>query len=154
VGDDAAMLGPIDLLQGRELLRRRAHQDDESLLSLLPHPKRRGSFRTPLDEDERPEAGDESDPPAPFVENDADGPRRFVGHRSRRRRETVMYKVGPGDTILGVAKQFGLDAEDVAHQNRIDDGDHLKVGSLLKLKVRRALIDDLSAGDKPAGGST
>jgi membrane-bound lytic murein transglycosylase D len=154
VGDDAAMLGPIDLLQGRELYRRRAHREDESLLSLLPHPRRHGSYRSPLDEDERPSTGDDDDPPSPFVENDADGPRRLVGHRSRRRRETVMYKVGPGDTILGVAKQFGLDAEDVAHQNKIDDGDRLKTGSLLKLKVRRDLIDDLSTGDKPSGGST
>jgi membrane-bound lytic murein transglycosylase D len=150
VGDDAAMLGPVDLLQGRELLRRRAHRDDESLLSLLPHPRRHGSFRVPLDEDERASAGDDDDAPAPFVENDADGPRRFVGHRPRRRRETVMYRVGPGDTIVGVAKQFGVDAEDVAHQNKIDDGEPLKVGSLLKLKVRRDLVDDLSASDKDA----
>jgi hypothetical protein len=49
-----------------------------------------------------------------------------------------------------VAKQFGVDAEDVAHTNKIDDGEPLKVGSLLKLKVRRDLIDDLSASDKDA----
>lgn len=153
VGDDAAVLNPVDLLQGRELVRRRAHRDDDSLLSLLPHPRRHGSFRSPLDDDERAAPGDgEDDPPAPFVDNDADGPRRFVGHRARRRRETLMYRVGPGDTILGVARQFGVDADDVAHQNKIDDGDKLKVGSLIKLKVRRDLVDDLSAGDKDTKG--
>jgi membrane-bound lytic murein transglycosylase D len=59
-----------------------------------------------------------------------------------------MYRVGPGDTIVGVAKQFGVDAEDVAHQNKLDDGDLLKVGSLIKLKVRKDLVDDLSASPK------
>ncbi len=59
-----------------------------------------------------------------------------------------MYRVGPGDTIVGVAKQFGIDAEDVAHANKLDDGDLLKVGSLIKLKVRHDLVDDLSASPK------
>ena len=156
VGDDARMLGSVDLLQGRELLRRRAHHEDENLLSLLPHPHRHGSLRSPLDEEEGGGggggAGGDDDPAAPLVDNDADGPRRFVGRRARRRRETVMYRVGPGDTILGVARQFGVDAEDLAHQNKIDDGDGLKIGSLIKLKVRRDLIDDLSASEKDAKG--
>ncbi len=142
--DDAGVLDPVDMLQGRELVRRRARSEDDSLLSLLPHP-RHGSLRSPFDDEER--AGDD-DPAAPLVDNDADGPRRFVGHRSRRRRDTVVYRVGPGDTILGVARQFGMDAEDVAHQNKLDDGDKLKVGALIKLKVRRDLLDDLSAGEK------
>jgi membrane-bound lytic murein transglycosylase D len=153
VGDDAAMLGSVDLLQGKELLRRRAHQDDDNLLSLLPHP-RRGSLRAPADDDDRAsaESSGDDDPAAPFVDNDADGPRRFVGHRSRRRRETMVYRVGPGDTVLGVARQFGIDAEDLAHQNKLDDGEPLKVGALIKLKVRKDLIDDLSASDKDTKG--
>lgn len=148
-GDDAAVLDPVSLLQGRELGRRRARSDDDSLLSLLPHP-RHGSLRAPIDDDDlrdlRASAGD--DDPAPFVDNDADGPHRFARHGSRHGRETVMYRVGPGDTILGVAQQFGVDADDVAHQNRIDDTEKLKVGSLLKLKVRRDLVDELATGDK------
>lgn len=152
VGDDAAMLGGVDMLQGKELLRRRAHRDDESLLSLLPPPRRRGSFRSPLDDDRGESMDGGDDPVAPLVDNDADGPRRFVGHRSRRRKETVVYRVGPGDTVVGVAKQFGIDAEDLVHRNHLDEGDKLKVGSLLKLRVRRDAIDDLSAGDKDQKG--
>src|SRR5262249_19708718 len=90
-------------------------------------------------------AGDD-DAAAPLVDNDADGPRRFVGHR--RRRQTVLYKVGPGDTVLGVAKQFGIDADDLAHQIHVDESDNLKAGTLIKLEVRRDVIADLSAGDK------
>jgi membrane-bound lytic murein transglycosylase D len=147
-GDDVSVLDPVNLLQGRELVRRRAQSDDDSLLSLLPHP-RHGSLRAPLDDGDPRAARDADDGDlAPSIDNDADGPHRFVSHRSRRGRETVMYRVGPGDTILGVAQQFGVDADDVAHQNRIEDTDKLKVGSLLKLKVRRDLVDDLAAGEK------
>ena len=145
--DDAAVLDPVDMIQGRELIRRHAKSEDDSLLSLLPHP-RHGSLRAPFDDEER-SAGDD-DPTSPLVDNDADGPRRFVGHSrsARRRRETLVYRVGPGDTILNVARQFGMEAGDLAHQAKLDDGDKLKVGALIKLKVRRDLIDDLSAGDK------
>ena len=50
VGDDASVLGGVDLLQGKELARRRARSDDDNLLSLLPHPRRHGSLRAPLDD--------------------------------------------------------------------------------------------------------
>jgi membrane-bound lytic murein transglycosylase D len=148
VGDDASVLDGVDLLQGRELTRRHAKSEDDNLLSLLPHPKRRGSLRSPLDDDDGGGAEPGDEPAAPLVDNDADGPHRFLGHRPRRRRDTVMYRVGPGDTIVGVAHQFGLEADDLAHQNRLEGDDKLKVGALLKLKVRRELLDDLSAGDK------
>jgi membrane-bound lytic murein transglycosylase D len=153
VGDDIRALDPVNMLQGKELIRRRERSDDESLLSLLPHPRRRGTLRMPLVEEDpaSARAGDD-DADAPVVDNDADGPRRFVGHRPRHRRETVMYRVGPGDTIEGVARQFGVEAEDVAHQNGLVEGDKLKVGALLKLKVRRDLLDDLSASDKDGKG--
>jgi membrane-bound lytic murein transglycosylase D len=151
VGNDdaAAVLDPVDALQGKELFKRRQRSDDESLLSLLP-PPRRHSFRRPLDDGDDASARADDDTDAPAIDNDADGPRRGLGGRARRRRETLMYRVAPGDTLAGVARQFGLDVEDVAHANRIEEGDALKSGSLLKLKVRRAVIDDLSAGDKAA----
>jgi membrane-bound lytic murein transglycosylase D len=136
VGDDAAMLNGVDLLQGKELLRRRGHREDESLLTLLPHPRRHGSLRNPFDEEDRAAGGDEDAPAAPLVDNDADGPRRLL-HKARRRRETLLYRVGPGDTILGLARQFGIDADEVAHRNRVDEDSALKVGSLLKLKVKK-----------------
>jgi len=145
VGDDASILDGVDLLKARELTRRRARSDDDSLLSLLPHP-RRHSFRVPVDDDGAV-ARDDDDPAAPIVDNDADGPHRFVGHRSHHRRQTVVYRVGPGDTIAGVAQQFGIQADEVAQQNKLDDGDKLKVGRLLKLKVRAGAIDDLAAGE-------
>src|SRR5262249_32329837 len=52
VSDEVTALDPVDLLQGRELSRRRARSEDDSLLSLLPHPRRHGSLRSPLDDDE------------------------------------------------------------------------------------------------------
>jgi membrane-bound lytic murein transglycosylase D len=148
VGDDIKALDPVDLLQGRELVRRRSVREDDSLLSLLPHPRHRGTFRSPLDDgdDDRGSARVDDDDAPPSLDNDLDGPRRV--HRARKHRETVMYRVGPGDTLLGVAKQFGIDAEDVAHANKLDDDDKLRVGSLIKLKVRKDLVDDLSASDK------
>ena len=60
---------------------------------------------------------------------------------ARSNRETVVYKVGSGDTLAGVAKQFAADVEDVARDNGLDAGDRLKEGSMLKLKVRRDVLD-------------
>jgi len=57
-----------------------------------------------------------------------------------------MYRVAPGDTVLGIARQFAVDIDDVTRQNKLDEGDKLKVGSLLRLRVRRDLVTD------PAGG--
>jgi membrane-bound lytic murein transglycosylase D len=145
--DDASILDPVDALQGRDLFRRRIRHDDDSLLSLLPHPKRR-SLRSPIDDDDDGRLGgrDDDERDAPAIDRDADGPRLFV-KRSRKKRQTLIYRVTPGDTLLGVARQFGLDVEDVARANKLHDGDKLKVGSLLKLKVRGSIVDELS-GDK------
>jgi membrane-bound lytic murein transglycosylase D len=145
VVDDAQALEPVDLLQGRELLRRRAHRDDDSLLSLLPHP-RRHSLRSPFDQDEET-AREDDDHDRPTIDHDADGP-RLLARRTRRRKETVMYRVAPGDTIPGVAKQFGMEADEVSRQTKLEEGDKLKVGSLLKLRVRHDLLDEL--GGEPA----
>lgn len=153
--DDAAVLDPIDALQGKELFRQRRQRDDESLLSLLPHPRRR-SLRAPTDDDDGAGRADEDTSDAPAIDNDADGPRRIFGRRAHRKRETLMYRVAPGDTVANVARQFGLDVEDVARTNKLDEHDPLKAGSFLKLKVRKDQIDDLSAKDvkdeKPAKG--
>jgi len=151
IAADASVLDPVDALQSKELFRRRQRSNDDSLLSLLPHPRRHGSLRRPLDGDgDEPGArsDDDDDRNAPTIANDADGPRRILGHRARRRRETLMYRIAAGDTLAGVARQFGLDVEDVARANRIEEGEPIKIGSLLKLKVRRNVIDDLSARAK------
>jgi membrane-bound lytic murein transglycosylase D len=147
--DDAAVLDPVDQLTGKELFRRRVTRDDDSLLSLLPKP-RRHTLRDAMDDDDRGDvaARDDDDHDAPTVDRDADGPLRHF-RRSRRRRETLMYRVAPGDTVLGVARQFGLDAEDVAKANKLEESDKLKVGTLLKLKVRKDVVDELStSGDR------
>jgi len=146
--DDASVLDPVDALQGKELFRRRAHRDDESLLSLLPHPRRR-TLRDPMDDGGGAEVSrDDDDHDAPALDRDADGPIRHF-RRSRKHRETLMYRVAPGDTVLGVARQFGLDAEDVAKANKMEESDKLRVGTLLRLKVRKDVVDELStSGDR------
>jgi membrane-bound lytic murein transglycosylase D len=144
--DDAAALEPVDVLSSKELVRRRARSEDQNLLSLLPHP-RRLAYRDTMDDDRPSLSRDDDEHDAPAIERDADGPRRLFGHRSRKRRELLVYRVVPGDTITGIAKQFGIDAEDVARANKLEVGDKLKVGAMLKLKVRRDVVDELS-GDK------
>jgi membrane-bound lytic murein transglycosylase D len=60
-----------------------------------------------------------------------------------------VYRVVAGDTLAGIARQFAVDADDVARRNGLDGEEKLKTGSLLKLRVRRDLLDDLpSAADK------
>ena len=63
----------------------------------------------------------------------------------------MMYRISPGDTLVGIARQFAMDVDDVSHQNRIDESDPLKVGGLLKLKVRRDLLDKVSGGAASEG---
>src|SRR5262249_23540252 len=65
--------------------------------------------------------------------------------RAHRGRETLMYRVAPGDTVLGIARQFAVDVDDVTRQNHIDGDDKLKVGSLIRLRVRRDMLSDLNA---------
>ncbi|MEZ4298272.1 MAG: transglycosylase SLT domain-containing protein [Polyangiaceae bacterium] len=120
---DATVLDPVDLLGGRAF-RPRAGDEDQSLLSLLPHPKKRRSMR---DDVEGLGADDRDDDPEP--------------RRTRKGRSVVMYRVGSGDTLLGIAKQFAVDVEDVARDNHIDSGDVLKAGQLLKLQVSKDAIE-------------
>jgi membrane-bound lytic murein transglycosylase D len=140
---DESALEAVDLSAGRELRKRRAMNEEDSLLSLLPHPKKRGTLRAPmLEEDEGGEvrARDDDDHERPsFEARDDDGPRLL--NKARARKATVLYRVGQGDTLASIARQFGMEAEEVARQAHLDAGDKPKVGSLLKLKVRRSKID-------------
>jgi membrane-bound lytic murein transglycosylase D len=143
VADDASVLDPVDLLGGRELTKLKSRRDDESLLSLLPHPKRRGTMRDPSAladaVQEITGAADESDD----GDRDDEAPRRSA-RRGRSARETLMYRVAPGDTLIGIARQFAVDVDDVSRQNKLDDGDALKVGALLRLRVKRDLVEGAS----------
>ena len=153
VDDDAQILDPVSLLGGRDF-KQRSRGEESSLLSLLPRYKRRATLRDPgddlasddrdrdrglglervLDRDRDRDRDDEDDAP------------RRSSHRSSKGRETVVYRISPGDTLVGIARQFAMDVDDVSHQNRIDESDSLKVGGLLKLKVRRDLLDKVSGG--------
>ena len=130
------VLDPVDLLGGRDFKPRSADQDG-SLLSLLPHPKRRHSMRDQLES-----IADDNDSGGGRDDED------LAPRSSRKGREVLMYRVGAGDTLVGIAKQFALDVEDVARDNKMDAGDSLKTGQLLKLRVRKDALD------KPADEST
>jgi len=127
---DATVLDPVDLLGGRAFKPR--GDGDESLLSMLPKPKRRHSMRDQIEElggvDGDRDAARDRDDEEPF-------------RRTRKGRETVMYRVGAGDTLIGIAKQFAVDVEDVARDNKMDAGDSLKAGTLLKLQVAKDAIE-------------
>ncbi|MBW2529695.1 MAG: transglycosylase SLT domain-containing protein [Deltaproteobacteria bacterium] len=130
---DAEVLDPMDWLGNGG--SRRAHRyeqwnEDENLLALLPKPKRRSARsvlrgRAPL----RPPTDDSLEPIA----------QEFSPRRSDR--ETVMYRVGPGDTLLGVARQFVVDIEDLASDNGLEVDDKLREGALLKLMVKREVLE-------------
>lgn len=123
LGDPFALVGGRD--PGSTTVNERSVDDDASLLALLPKPKKkRRSLRDPLldADDEMAEA--EGRP------------------TSRTERQALMYRVGPGDTLAGVARQFALDVEDVARSNGLDPDGKLREGALLKLSVRRQLLDE------------
>lgn len=121
--DVLAAVDPVDLLGGRDFGARRKSAD-ESLLSLLPKPKKRRSMLRDVMED-----GDDGGEVA-----------EVSSSRRRSGRETMLYRVGPGDTLIGVARQFAVDVEDVAAANGLSSTDELRAGSLLRLQVRGDLI--------------
>jgi membrane-bound lytic murein transglycosylase D len=130
------VLDPVDLMGNtRQPRRSLARGEDESLLSLLPPPKKRRSLRDSLD-DER----DERDEDLDLVERP----------KARKGRETVMYKVGPGDTLLGVARQFAVDIDDLASDNGLDTDSKLREGALIRLRVRKDVLDKSSHAGAPA----
>lgn len=129
VETDESVLDPVDLLGGRAF-RPRVADEEQSLLSLLPHPKRRRSMRDDVGALGDSESDDDLEP-----------------RRDRKGRAVLMYRVGAGDTLIGIAKQFAIDVEDVARENKIDAGDALKPGQLLKLRVHKDAIE--KATDAP-----
>jgi membrane-bound lytic murein transglycosylase D len=133
------VLDPLDLMNP-DGFHPVAADDDHNLLALLPKPKKKHhSYRDPALDDLTPDdAGHDRD--RDTVASD-DEP------RPRKGRETVIYRVGSGDTLIGVAKQFAMDVDDVARDNGLKPDAELREGGLLKLKVKRDLID----GDLPKG---
>ncbi|MCC6527717.1 MAG: transglycosylase SLT domain-containing protein [Polyangiaceae bacterium] len=128
---DAAALDPVDVLDAAS--RRRAWDEDESLLAQLPKPKRR-SLRAVLQ--------DRDDPLGAESLGGQEAEERLADELDpvRRGRETVMYRVGPGDTLIGVAKQFAVDPDDVARDNGLAPGAELKEGALVKVSVKKEVL--------------
>ncbi|WP_437605258.1 transglycosylase SLT domain-containing protein [Sorangium sp. So ce834] len=155
--DDASILDPVDLLGGRDFAPRRRSLDDDSLLSLLPKPARRRAA-DPADDDDRPASGKRRamrDPVA-SLDDGAESPsddaayaptRSRAPRAARSGREVMLYRVGPGDTLIGVARQFVIDVEDVARDNGIDPGQKLRVGALLKLRIRPDMVDRVASSE-------
>lgn len=130
---DADVLAPDDLIGLGGNDRRRDHfdawSDEENRLSLLPKPKRR-SLRSVL-------GGRRED--APRADVALEGVREEFAPR-RVDRETVMYRVGAGDSLIAIAKQFAIDIDDLARDNGIDAEDTLREGTLLRMQVKRAVL--------------
>ncbi|HHH11368.1 MAG TPA: LysM peptidoglycan-binding domain-containing protein, partial [Sorangium sp.] len=128
---DADVLLPDDLVMlGGSKSKRSKHNDwteDENLLRFLPKPKRR-SRRDLLSNTKKRARVDETDAIAAEF------------RPKRGDREVVMYRVGPGDTLIGVAKQFVIDVDDLAHENGLDSEAKLRTGTLLKLMVKRQVL--------------
>jgi membrane-bound lytic murein transglycosylase D len=148
VTSDAQALDSVDQPTGRDLARRKSKSDDQSLLSLLPPPHHR-SLRDPI---------------SAFQDDDAievDEPLEDVSrHHAKKKRQTVLYRVEAGDTMVSIARHFAMDVEDVARLNHLDVSDKPKVGGMLKLKVRPEMMEGADATsekvdrDAPTGHAT
>lgn len=129
-GDD--VLDPVDLMNPDGFRPADAGDDDQNLLSFLPKPKqkRRSTMRDPMDEP----VGDASEIPSARLDPDED-------LRPRKGRETVIYRVAQGDTLIGIARDFGIDVDDVARDNHLKAKEPLREGGLLRLNVRKDMVD-------------
>ncbi|MDI1476165.1 lytic transglycosylase domain-containing protein [Polyangium sp. y55x31] len=144
VTEDATVLDPVDLIGGRDFVRRRAAtRDNDSLLSLLPSYKKRRALRDPVEE-LAAQAGVSPD-------DDEGDEEPFRPSKKRAGRKTLLYKVGPGDTLIGIARQFAMDVEDVARENRLGEEDKLRAGSILRLRVKPGVLGALDLGAAEGG---
>ena len=48
--------------------------------------------------------------------------------------------IRPGDTLIGIAKQFAIDVDDLARDNELDPADKLRKGALLWLMVKKTVL--------------
>jgi len=143
--DDAAVLDPVDLVGGREARMHSSSAEGGSLLSMLPSYKKRRALRDPVED---LIAGDDDNRDDDDVFEVPEQRRRV----KRSGRKTLLYKVGPGDTLMGVARQFAMDVDDVAKDNHIDEDAKLRTGAILKLRVKPSVLgsidDRVEVGDR------
>jgi membrane-bound lytic murein transglycosylase D len=125
---DEDMVDPLDLMSP-EGYRPRAAESDESLLSLLPKPKKkRRALRDPLAEGLEGIAA---------LENEGLDASDDVEPAPKKKSETVLYRVGKGDKIEDIARQFEADPAEVARDNDLTLGSKLKEGTLLRLTLSK-----------------
>ncbi len=133
--EEVDVLDPVDLMSPDGY--RPPAEDDQSLLSYLPKPKKkRKSLRDPSDE--RLEQKLEDLAAATHREDDDgedDAPRSKKGH------DTVLYRAAGGETVAQIAKQFDADPEDVARDNGLSKGEKVKEGALIKMRVKKSVVD-------------
>lgn len=132
---DEDHVDPLDLMSPEGYRPRtfdNAADSDESLLALLPKPKKkRRALRDPLEEDlkESLESLAALDP----VTGDDD----VEKSPAKKKLDTVLYRVGKGDSIEGIAKQFDADAKKLARDNDLSVDAKLKEGTLLRLTLAK-----------------
>ncbi len=143
--NDGNILAPTDLfgLSGNKdkRSRREGWTEDESLLELLPKPRRR-SMRSMLRKNSARNALRNNSAPVTDAHSDATLSAladEFAPKRGDR--DTVMYRVGSGDTMIGLARQFAVDVDDLAHDNGLEPDDKLREGALMKILVKRRVLD-------------
>ena len=126
---DTAALEPIGAL---DFASTKTWDEDESRLEFLPKPKRR-SLRSVL--------GNKAGDPARDGDGDRDADRMLDELDPQRRgRETLLYRVGPGDSLIAVARQFAVDVDVLARDNGLDASDMLKEGALLRVSVKPEVL--------------
>jgi len=163
--EDASVFDPVDLVGGRDFVKPRALNEERSLLSLLPRYKKRRTMRDPLpndndgpleevsaNENRAEEASSVSDVALDRNEEREAPPSKSKARRTSKSRSTVMYRIGPGDSLIGIARQFALDVDDISKWNKLES-DKLKVGELLKLRVRRDVLRGLQSSSEIEGDS-
>ncbi len=134
--DDSSVLDPVDLVGGREARLNTSNRGDGSLLSLLPSYRKRRALRDPVEDLVGADDGSSDDD-----DYDSPEPRRRV---NRTGRKTLLYKIGEGDTLLGVARQFAMDVDDVAKDNHITEDAKLRAGGILKLRVKPSVLGSMA----------
>ena len=121
------VVDPLDLMSP-DGFRPRAATNEESLLGYLPKPKKRRSLRGPVGED----ATDALEAMS-LVPNDARSP-ADVGPLARAARsKDVFYRVTSGDSLHGIARDFGLTAVELARANGLETSAILREGALLTI---------------------
>lgn len=145
---DEDHMDPLDLMSPEGYRPRTfdtANDSDESLLSLLPKPKKkRRSLRDPLEEDLK----DSLESLAALEPVDAEDAEKTP---AKKKLDTVLYRVGKGDSLEGIAKQFDADPKTLARDNDLNLETKLKEGQLLRLSLgkKTGSSDDADGDSKP-----